>query len=368
MKILYDGQVYSQQNVGGISRYFNNIIARLPATIKPYMIIPDECGGPWPRYSNLRVITYGKSRLKHISWRLNTLAVALEKRYIEYMATSNRYHVAHPTYYSLVTRRHVRDYRCPVVLTVYDMIHDLFPDRATNTAAEIDQKRKAVMAAQKVICISESTKKDLLDLYRVPERKVTVVHLSSGIDASLVNSHDPTPSKPYYLYVGSRAKYKNFDNLLRAFKNGFGMSSDMTLCVVGEPFTRLERQLIEELNLSNRLQYYCQVSDSHLATLYRQSVAFVYPSLYEGFGIPLLEAMACGTPVVASNCSSIPEVVGDAAVLFNPLSIGELTDALLSLSENEPYRKCLINKGEMRAKKFSWDKTVEQTVNVYRSV
>ena len=159
MKILYDGQVYSQQNVGGISRYFNNIIARLPATIKPYMIIPDECGGPLPRYSNLRVITYGKSRLKHISWRLNTLAVALEKRYIGYMTTSNRYHVAHPTYYSLVTRRHVKDYGCPVVVTVYDMIHDLFPDRTTNTATEIDQKRKAVTLHKRLFASRKAPRK-----------------------------------------------------------------------------------------------------------------------------------------------------------------------------------------------------------------
>ena len=290
----------------------------------------------------------------------------LGKKYIE--SVTKGFDVAHPTYYNLLTQHELKEYRCPVVVTVYDMIHDLFPDDTMNAAAEIETKRRAVLNAQAVICISENTKQDLLNSYSIPERKVSVVHLASGIDSTLAHGNDPVPTRPYYLYVGKRTGYKNFDRLLRAFANAFGGSIDMALCVVGDPFTLSERELIAQLNLTNRVEYYGQVNDAQLAKLYRCSVAFVYPSLYEGFGIPLLEAMSCGTAVVASNCSSIPEVVGDAAVFFDPASIDDMTTALLSLSDNESYRQCLIARGQKRARMFNWDKTVEQTLKVYQSV
>ena len=368
MKILYDGQVYRIQSFGGVSRYFDNIIGRLPPDFTPYVIAPDTPKRNFPTQANLRILNYGTSRLEHISWRLNRLVNTLQKEYIERVSMSKRFDVAHPTYYSLLTQRELREYRCPVVVTVHDMIHDLFPTYTTNTGAEIERKRQAVRDAQAVISISENTKKDLLDLYPIPEHKVTVVHLASGIDATLAHGNDPVPTKPYYLYVGGRTGYKNFDRLLRAFANAFGCSADMTLCVVGDNFTLSEQELIAQLNLTNRIEYYGQVSDAQLAKLYRCSVAFVYPSLYEGFGIPLLEAMACGTAVIASKCSSIPEVVGDAAVLFDPASIDEMTAALLFLADNQTYRQCLIAKGQKRARMFSWDKTLAKTLEVYRSL
>jgi glycosyltransferase involved in cell wall biosynthesis len=120
--------------------------------------------------------------------------------------------------------------------------------------------------------------------------------------------------------------------------------------------------------LSDRIELYTYASDAHLAKLYRCSIAFVYPSLYEGFGIPTLEAMSCGTPVVASNCASIPEVVGDAGLMFNPKSVSDLTDIMLFLLDNPTERDRLISKGHQRAKTFSWDKTVAQTLEVYQSV
>jgi len=368
MKVLYDGQIYSIQSFGGVSRYFNNIISRLPPDFKPYMIIPHRPEAELPTHSNLKVLTYGRLRLEHISWRLHTLGRMLEKKYIDRMTVRERFDVAHPTYYSLLTQREVKEYRCPVVLTVHDMIHDLFPDHTVNAAAEIETKRRAILNAQAVICVSENTKQDLLNLYSIPERKISVIHLASGIDARLANGNEPVPTRPYYLYVGSRSFYKNFDRLLHAFAKAFGFSSDMRLCIVGDRFNPSEQQLVAQLNLTNRLDHFGQVSDAHLAKLYRHSVAFVCPSLYEGFGIPLLEAMGCGTAVIASNSSSIPEVVGDAAALFDPRSVDDLVSALLSLVENETYRESLIKKGDKRSKLFSWDKTLDQTLKVYRSV
>lgn len=368
MKILYDGQIYSFQAAGGINRYFANIISRLPPDCRPYLIVPQKADLNFPANSNLRVLAYDHFRLERVSWKLNRLSNGLGRTFINRMSTSKRFDVAHPTYYSLLTRREIRDYRCPVVLTVYDMIHELFPRQTINSTSEIEYKRRALVDAQAIICISENTKKDLLERYKLPEGRVVVTHLASGIDASMGYGTEQVPARPYYLFVGSRARYKNFDRLLAAFANAASAKNELALCVVGAPFTDAERTLLAELRLTNRVEHYGFVNDDHLAKLYRCSLAFVYPSLYEGFGIPPLEAMSCGTVVVASNCSSIPEVVSDAGILFDPTSTDALTDILLALSSDSTLRERVSHKGQQRAKLFSWEKTAAATIAVYRSV
>jgi glycosyltransferase involved in cell wall biosynthesis len=248
------------------------------------------------------------------------------------------------------------------------MIHELFADQLDLSGHKTEEKRKAILAAQAVICISENTKKDLLERYSLPEEKVTVTYLASEIDASLSHGSEPVPSQPYYLYVGGRTSYKNFDGLLSAFAKVVSVRPEIKLCVVGLPFDETEEKLIADLKLTGHIEHYSYASDRLLAKLYRCSVAFVYPSLYEGFGIPPLEAMSCGTAVIASNCSSIPEVVGDAGILFDPKSTSDLADILLSLLDSPTERDRLIAKGHQRVKAFSWDKTVAQTLDVYRSV
>jgi glycosyltransferase involved in cell wall biosynthesis len=293
----------------------------------------------------------------------------LEKSYFRAVTALNSFDVVHPTYYSLLTRQEINKCRYPIVVTVHDTIHEIFGERLDRSGQEVENKRKAISAAQAIICISENTKKDLLERYPFAEKKVTVTHLASEIDASLSHGFEPVSSRPYYLYVGSRdAIYKNFDGLLLAFAKAVSIRPDIALCVVGSPFSETEKKLIAELKLSDRIEHYRYISDRHLAKLYRCSVALVYPSLYEGFGIPPLEAMSCGTVVVASDCSSIPEVVGEAGILFNPQSTGDLADILLSLLDNPIERDRLIAQGHQRAQSFSWDKTVAQTLDVYRSV
>jgi glycosyltransferase involved in cell wall biosynthesis len=135
--------------------------------------------------------------------------------------------------------------------------------------------------------------------------------------------------------------------------------------VVGPPFNEAEAQRIVQLGLSGRIENYGPVSDPQLAALYRDCIAFVYPSLYEGFGIPLLEAMQCGAPIIATNSASIPEVVDDAALLVGAGQEGELTNALLRLARESALRSSLIEKGFLRARQFSWDTTARRTLEVY---
>lgn len=363
MQILYDGQIYARQTAGGINRYFANLISRLPQDFTPALTTCQSQKVNYPTHPNLKTFFY-----QRWGFRPGRVSYWLEQYYFRAITAFNNFNVIHPTYYSLLTRQEFKQSRYPVVLTVYDMIHELFSEQMDANGRQIEEKRKAILAAQAIICISENTKKDLLERYSLPEEKVTVTYLASEIDASLSHGSEPVSSRPYYLYVGSRAKYKNFDRLLAAFAKAVSVQPDIALCVVGAPFNETEQKQIAELQLSDRIEHYAYASDTHLAKLYRCSIAFVYPSLYEGFGIPPLEAMFCGTAVVASNGSSIPEVVGDAGILFDPESIGDLADILLSLLDSPTERDRLITNGQQRAKAFSWDKTVTQTLDVYRSV
>ena len=176
------------------------------------------------------------------------------------------------------------------------------------------------------------------------------------------------PDPPFFLYVGSRAAYKNFDRLLDAMRSVVASNPDCCLCVVGGHFTRRERECVAEAGLSQKIVHFGHATDGQLARLYNASIALVYPSQYEGFGIPLLEAMRCGTAVVAANTSSIPEVAGSAALLFDPNSTDELCEALLGLLNNTARRAAFVERGSQRVLRFSWQRTAEQTMEVYRAI
>src|SRR5262249_25004462 len=152
-----------------------------------------------------------------------------------------------------------------------------------------------------------------------------------------------------------------FSGLLKAFAKVFDANSEVRLAVVGAKFSAAEERYINELKLTGKIINYGYASDNHLAKLYRHSLAFVYPSLYEGFGIPPLEAMACGGLVVAANQASIPEVVGDAAILFDPDAKDQLPSILEQISKGFAQREEFIAKGFDRVKLFSWEKTASQT-------
>jgi len=361
MRIFYDGQVYKISPNRGISRYFTNIISRLPETYTPSLTTYNS-GVNNPSHPNIKTFEYRRFKPKKVAYWL-------EKYYFRSVSASNQFDIAHPTYYSLLSRQEINTYHCPVVLTVWDMIHELFPEQMDPNSQHAEEKRKAIFAAQVIICISENTKKDLLERYSLPESRVRVTYLASGIDTSIAYGFEPVPSQPYYLYVGSRdSGYKNFDGLLSAFAKAVSVQPEMRLCVVGSPFNRTEKKMIADLGLNNQIDHYSHASDNHLAKLYRCSIALVYPSLYEGFGIPPLEAMSCGTVTIAANCSSIPEVVGDAGILFDPRAISDLADILLFLFDNSIERDRLISKGYQRAQLFSWDKTTAETVSIYQAL
>lgn len=359
MRILYDGQIYAEQFAGGVNRYFANIISRLPTDVNPVLTTCQIRDVNYPSHPNLKTFFY-----QRYGFRPNRFCYWLEKYYFRAITAFNQLNLIHPTYYFLLTRQEFKEQKLPIVITVWDMIHEIFYPGHPH----IELKCKAVSEAAAVICISENTKKDLMHYYDVPEEKTFVTYLASEITADLAYGDEPVPEKPYFLYVGGRRSYKNFDALLAAFAKVVSVRPDTKLCVVGYPFDPTELSQIANMRLTEKIDHYQFPNDYHLAKLYRCSIGFVYPSKYEGFGIPPLEAMSCGTAVIAANSSSIPEVVGDGGLLFDPNAIADLADNMLFLLDNPIERDRLIEKGTKCAKKFSWEKTTNQTLQIYRSL
>ena len=363
MRILYDGQIYADQTTGGINRYFANIINRLPREISPTLITPHQRDKlHYPVHPNLSLREYWGFRPRRISNRVRA-------HYFRWLCNNSCFDIHHPTYYVRLTQDSFSQTCLPLVITVYDMIHELFSNTIENGDYVVRAKQEAIAAADAILCISHSTKADLLRYFPNIEAKITVTHLASELSIDCAYGNEVVPLLPYFLYVGSRTKiYKNFDTLLIAFSKVADTNSDIQLCVVGAPFNTEEQQFIIELKLTERIKHYQWPSDAHLAKLYRCAQAFIYPSLYEGFGIPLLEAMACGTVVVAADSSSIPEVVGDAGILFEPKAVNDLVDILLHLLTSSSEREQLINQGYKRSQTFNWNITAEQTTQVYKSL
>ena len=361
MKILYDGWIFDRQAAGGINRYFANIIDGLPADCLPSITTRTLPAVNWPSNPQLKV-------LRPKQFRPHRVARKLSQAYFDRIVGSDKYDILHPSYYATFSTKDWQSYPCPIVLTVYDMTHERFADTIDTDGRLGEEKRRAVNAADSILCISQSTKRDLIEYCAVPESKIIVTYLAAELNADLSHGPENVPARPYLLYVGSRASYKNFDGLLVALSHIATAGDEIALCVVGPPFDAGENQRIADLGLAGCIEHYGYANDAQLAKLYRCSLAFVYPSLYEGFGIPPLEAMQCGTPVVACNSSSIPEVVGDAGLLFEPDQPEELTDILRAVVDGSIARDQLIEKGHRQARKFSWKQTVDQTVEVYRAL
>lgn len=360
MKVLYDHQIFSWQTYGGISRYFYEIISRISKiegidvdlfqgfNINKYNFKENKD-------SYCRFMSFPKPDILKTSGIFNYINRCMIKRF----SLNKKYDIYHPTYYN--------DYLIDsekVVLTVYDMIHELFSDQFINDNTT-EKKRKIISKADGIISISERTKSDLINLFDVKEEKIKVIYLANSLYEDV--SGIPLIPYPYLLYVGNRGGYKNFDNLLKAFAKSNFKRDFKLVCFGGGNFKYNENMLIKKLGLSNNVIQ--EHGDDHmLANLYRYAKLFVYPSKYEGFGFPPLEAMYYGTPVLASKISSIPEVVGEAGIYFDPNSVEEIKEKIDIVLNDEKVRRNLIEKGRMREKLFSWDRCVKETLEFYKEV
>ena len=230
----------------------------------------------------------------------------------------------------------------------------------------IEFKKLLAKNAKSIIAISQSTKNDLINLLKVDPEKIEVIHLASSINREMaVKADDLKLPERYILYVGSRNYYKNFNNVLMAFKELVRNDDSLFLiCGGGGQFNEAEMELFKENDLSDKILHR-HADDVSLATLYSNAILFAFPSLYEGFGIPVLEAMNCNCPMALSNSSSLPEVGGDAAIYFDPNDSKDISNQMSKIIYDNVLRKKIIEKGNTRRENFSWQKTAIETKKLY---
>lgn len=369
ISVVYDYQIFQFQRYGGVSRYVYELARRVGGAedFSARIIAP------------LYVNAYIDRREVNIFGlcvpppRRRARARSLFNHGLSLLACSAaRPHLVHETYFN---RWSIAPPGVPKVVTVHDMIHEKYPESfATDEWASTIQrasaaKRQAVERADRVICVSENTRRDLIDFFAVaPEKAVTIHHgvslLPPGEEAACAGAE-----RPYLLYVGTRATYKNFDRLLQAYAAAPRLRREFNLLAFGGgPFTEPERERLRQLRLSDTWVRQVAGDDRLLARCYRGAAAFVCPSLYEGFGIPPLEAMQLGCPVVSSSTSSLPEVVGDAAELFNPMQPEAIRAAIEAVVFSPTRRRELVERGARRIRSFTWESCAERTMSIYREL
>ncbi|MGC3982208.1 MAG: glycosyltransferase family 1 protein [Steroidobacteraceae bacterium] len=366
MRIAFDYQTFSLQTYGGISRYFVRLAERL-------LMKQQEVGIFAPLYRNRYAndlppeVIHGR-RVERYPPKSTRLFVQLNRMIAKPMIRHWRPHLVHETYYA---RSASAPASCPSVVTVYDMIHELFPMDFPATDRTSTAKRIAIERAAHVICISKSTRNDLLNLFDVSEDKVSVVYL--GFERFPVrHQHADTTSRgprPFLLYVGNRVGYKNFSGLLAAVASSHKLIADVDIVAFGGgKFSANEESIIAKLGFRDGQVRQVEGDDRALGMLYDQALAFVYPSLYEGFGLPPLEAMAHGCPVISSNTSSMPEVIGDAGVYFEPSSIEEMAMAIERVVYSSELAGELIERGSRRLDLFTWEGCADRTLDIYQKL
>lgn len=297
---------------------------------------------------------------KRIIWHLNKMLS--EKRLSDWKPD-----ILHQTYYNFSPSSFGEKAR---IITVYDMIHELHPESFLSGDRTSGLKLKAINQADHIICISETTRLDLMNITGIDGAKVSCIYL--GTDKCTIKYPYPTlkgrVNRPYLLYVGARAGYKNFKQLINAYSSSSMISNDFDLIVVGGGgFSREELEKISSLKgLKGRILK-VDIGASGLNALYQHASAFIYPSLYEGFGLPPLEAMANGCPVISSDRGSLKEIIGEAAEFFDPTSIMSMRSAMEAVLYSPERSRELVNSGFFKANEYTWRRCAQETFNLYEN-
>lgn len=359
MKIAFDHQIFAQQQYGGISRYFVRLAGELASAGNGVKVAA-------PFHSNAYLGELPPELVigRHVEpslWASRVMRLA-NAALIRPLLAKVGPDIVHETYYA--ARGHAPR-RARTVLTVYDMIHEKFPASFPASDPTAALKAAAIARADHVICISESTRCDLIEYHPGVARKSSVTLL--GFDPA-PRAGDAAPERPFLLFVGKRGGYKNFMGLLDAYAASLALRRDFDLLAAGGgAFLPDEVAAIAAHGLTRQVRQQ-PADDRVLQACYAGATVFIYPSLYEGFGIPPLEAMAAGTPVVAIAAGSVPEVCADAAAYAPPGDIAALTAAIEAVAFDAAEAARLAAAGTERLKRFSWARCAAETADIYRSL
>ncbi|MEF9953396.1 glycosyltransferase family 4 protein [Clostridium sp.] len=270
---------------------------------------------------------------------------------------------------------------CPCVSTIHDLIPYVMPETVGKGYLKkfIAQMPEIISSSTNIITVSEFSKQDIIRIFDVPPDNIKVTHLAADhifkpLDKETTKSYIKEKyniEKDFLLYLGGFSARKNVRSILIAFSKIYKkLSKDLNIVIIGPSKDEHQKltELAKTLGIEDRIQFTGYVPHEDLPLFYNACETFIYPSLYEGFGLPPLEAMSCRCPVITSNISSIPEIVGDGAYLINPRSIEELTTAIEKMVDDTALRSSYIEKGFTRSAEFSWEKTAKETLEVYKSI
>jgi len=351
------------QRYGGISRYFCEVIRGIGKKNGFEVALPIVLSAN--AYLNT-IDSLRYRRVEHIVKGFNWLVALINRRYMIRWFTDrgHSFDVFHPTYYDPYFMPCIPDR--PFVLTIYDMIHEIFPHYFSPLSQVSANKKGLAQRAARIIAISENTKKDIVRIFGIDPDKIKVIHLGLS---SLPPAHDGGISLPerYLLFVGQRYEYKNFLTMAESVRRILIRHNISLVCFGGTGWTRKESEKLKEWEIADRVVS-LSGNDRLLAHLYRNAMAFICPSRYEGFGIPVLEAMACGCPVASSNASSLPEVGGDAVSYFSPDDEASIEEAVDRIVSDADFRKGLVERGFLQSRKFTWARAVDRIGEVYQEV
>lgn len=377
MKVLYD-YIGFAQNIGGVSRYLCEIISCMPNDIK-FEIALKQSDNVYllnkriiknvdsPKITADSYVPFKFPLKKKVFGALQRFfpsfpsANNINKQYSIDRINSGDFDLLHHTRFNDYFLPYIG--KKPFVFTIHDLNHEIFNYNS------FEQRSKKILSknAAHIIAISENTKNDLMRIYGISDDKITVIH--HGGPELIMFEKKPIIDSPYFLYVGKRHGYKNFIQTLNDVSIFIKKHPNVKFVCTGTPFTHFERHIINDLRMQkNIIQLF--VTDSQLANLYSNALAFIYPSLYEGFGLPILEAYTYKCPVLLNNKSCFPEIAGNAAIYFdsqpNESNLPKKLFELYDMSMEQRLR--LIELGTERLKLYNWKKAAQQTANIYRNI
>ena len=344
-------------NASGIGTYLQGLLEGIQSQSRPDF--------SFKLLGDLKRLPSGPWTTRAACSKIYSLAEQLE---IPWAARGEKATLVHAPHYNMPCLLASR-----TVVTVHDVIHLKFPQYWPSVAARAYARfffSRVIPKARVILTVSENTKRDLVEMLAIPAERIIVTYPA----ISHVRFQSPDPGllpefealslpHPYLLYVGNLKQFKNVERLVNVHQRLWASKKVPPLVLVGRNFILgFDRRLAQ----AEGIRWLGEVRPALLPWLYKQALAFLFPSLYEGFGLPPLEAMASGTPVLCSNRASLPEVVGDAALMIDPENIEEMAAALGRLVEDDALRKGLAAKGLMQAQRFSWDQMAERTLRVYR--
>lgn len=358
MKVLFDHQLFSFQRIGGASKYFCELLANMPREMWETTTI----------WSNNRYVE-DLNLFPHKSFMPNRyfrgqgrIMSELNWPHTKKVISQGNYDVYHQTHF--YTNGFKALGNKPMVTT----FHDINFSTLVKNDNIVRLQKLSLERADKIITISQNTKKDMLRLFDIDENKISVIyHGVEQVDLKELSTEQNLYDFPYLLYVGTRAPNKNWHRFMQAFSVIAAKYKDLKLVCTGKDFSDREKEFINSLGLTGKVVH-IQATERQMQILYFNSVAFVFPSLYEGFGMPLLEAMVCKCPVICANSSCFPEIAQNAVEYFEPESVESMIASIQKVLSDNEYRKELGEKGYNHSHNFSWKKSAEEHIAVYQSL